>query len=226
MKRLSTSSSKPAMTKQHKATPEQWDDAGAFAKDTRACLFELRARIEALEACDKEDANCWSAVRASMHALRERVEALEATQSPSPSADRMLALQDQIRDGELTLTDALKEIGGKTTIRPLVEGVATDAELCQAYTDGPEHPLRAVYDLGRQHGAAAEVAPIVVPISPAESLVRRVAGVLPLLAGFDNWEDEARAAILEVADAALQMHPDKNLTWERVALWLEQEADQ
>ena len=33
-----------------KATPEQWDDAGAFASDTRACLLELRARVEALEA--------------------------------------------------------------------------------------------------------------------------------------------------------------------------------
>jgi hypothetical protein len=43
--------------------------------------------------------------------LRARVEALEADQSPSPSVDRMLALQDQIRDGALTLTDALKEIG-------------------------------------------------------------------------------------------------------------------
>jgi len=31
------------------ATPEQWADAGAFASDTRACLLEIRARIEALE---------------------------------------------------------------------------------------------------------------------------------------------------------------------------------
>jgi hypothetical protein len=46
---------------------------------------------------------------------------------------------------------------------------------------------------------AEEVAPIVVPISPAESLVRRVAGRIGMLAGFDNWEGEARAAILEVA---------------------------
>lgn len=38
------------MTKQHRATPEQWGDAGAFRSDIRACLFELRARIEALEA--------------------------------------------------------------------------------------------------------------------------------------------------------------------------------
>jgi hypothetical protein len=34
----------------------------------------------------------------------------------------------------------------------------------------------------------------------------------------------ARAAIRELAAAALQMHPDKNLTWERVVLWLEREA--
>jgi hypothetical protein len=37
------------MTTPHKATPEQWDDAGAFASDTRACLLELRDRIAALE---------------------------------------------------------------------------------------------------------------------------------------------------------------------------------
>lgn len=55
MERLSTSPSKPPMTE----------------------IEELRARIEALEACDKEDANCWQSVRASIHGLRERVEALE-----------------------------------------------------------------------------------------------------------------------------------------------------
>lgn len=33
-----------------KATDEQWDEAGAFASATRACLLELRARVEALEA--------------------------------------------------------------------------------------------------------------------------------------------------------------------------------
>ena len=40
----------------------------------------------------------------------------------------------------------------------LVQRVATDAELCQVYNDGPEHgfgpAIRAVYDLGRKHGAA------------------------------------------------------------------------
>jgi hypothetical protein len=38
-----------AMSTPHKASAEQWSDAGAFASDTRACLLELRARVEALE---------------------------------------------------------------------------------------------------------------------------------------------------------------------------------
>jgi hypothetical protein len=36
----------------YQATPEQWADAGAFASDTRACLLELRTRVEALEAAN------------------------------------------------------------------------------------------------------------------------------------------------------------------------------
>jgi hypothetical protein len=62
-------------------------------------------------------------------------------------------------------------------------------------------------------------APIVVP-SPAGSVVERVMDELG-----HYGDGAARAAILEVAVAALQMHPDKNLTWERVALWLQQEAN-
>ena len=37
------------MSNDHRATPEQWGDAGAFASGTRACLLELRDRIAALE---------------------------------------------------------------------------------------------------------------------------------------------------------------------------------
>jgi hypothetical protein len=48
----------------------------------------------------------------------------------SPSADRILALQDQIRDGALTLADALKEIGAALA-QP--EPVApTDEELMES----------------------------------------------------------------------------------------------
>jgi hypothetical protein len=70
---------------------------------------------------------------------------------------------------------------------------------------------------------------------PAGGLVERVAAAMRRVPNCDDetWETEARAAIREVAAAVLQMDPDKNLTqkgihelssWERVALWLEQEA--
>ena len=97
MERLNESSSKPAMTKQHKATPEQWAQQALWVEtyEDSSCIMELLHRIEALEACDKEDANCWSAVRASMHALRARVEILEATQHAHIDTSR---LSDEERD--------------------------------------------------------------------------------------------------------------------------------
>ena len=61
---------------------------------TAQVLLHLLERVEALEARDKEDANCWALVRQSMHRLRERIEVLEqrpipgtvelATPTPSP----------------------------------------------------------------------------------------------------------------------------------------------
>jgi hypothetical protein len=43
------------MTKQHKATPEQWADQKRWAHDDAdsSCILELRARIEALEAAQQ-----------------------------------------------------------------------------------------------------------------------------------------------------------------------------
>jgi hypothetical protein len=106
------------MTDQHRATPEQWaymHERTEAGLEMTSCILELRARIEALEAdqleqaesgrfCtdaivrrvetleayDKEDANCWAMVRSGMHALRERIEALEAAQQDK--LDRLIAL--------------------------------------------------------------------------------------------------------------------------------------
>jgi hypothetical protein len=62
--------------------------------------------------------------------------------------------------------------------------------------------------------------------SPASSLVERVGERIDFgINANQDAEGIARAAIREVAAAALQMHPDPNLTLERVALWLEQEAE-
>jgi hypothetical protein len=64
----------------HKATPEQWDDAGGFAWDTRACLLELRDRIAALEAA----ANAQPQAPAPAGGLVERVAQAIATDSGQP----------------------------------------------------------------------------------------------------------------------------------------------
>jgi len=43
------------MTKQHKATPEQWETIEKYADSVGyACILELRARIEALEATQQK----------------------------------------------------------------------------------------------------------------------------------------------------------------------------
>jgi hypothetical protein len=120
------------MTDQHRATPEQWANMKEYQDDGLddgygSCIIELRDRIaaleavqleqaeshrfctdaivrrvEALEAYDKEDANCWAMVRSGMHALRERIEALEAAQQDK--LDRLIALdrEDPTPDPAMT----------------------------------------------------------------------------------------------------------------------------
>ena len=215
-------------SEQHKATPEQWSnhEKAADIDGYSSCIPEPRARVKALEHFGTNAKASLLELARIVAKTGNTMEALEATQqrpphqdkldrlmalnaddgepmvlpSPraTPSADRMLALQDQIRDGALTLADAVKEIDGKTTIRPLVEGVATDAKLCQVYTDAPSYgfdgALRAVYDLGRQHGAAP------IRSGPESPLVERVADAIAAQAtsaGIVN-DRPARAAILEV----------------------------
>jgi hypothetical protein len=72
---------------------------------------------------------------------------------------------------------------------------------------------------GRQQDEDAERAAEPAP-APAGSLVERVAGQIGMLAGFDNWTPEARAAIREVA-AWLRLERQSPMT----ADVLEQEAD-
>jgi hypothetical protein len=118
---------------QHRATPKQWDDAGAFASDTRACLLELRARIQELE-----DGH-----------------------PPSPSADRILALQDQIRDGALSLADAL-DLG----VVPASD--VQDAMRCAASKAMSEVSLK-MGGFGKNYTYRAPAAP-----APYDSLLDRV----------------------------------------------------
>ena len=80
------------------------------------------------------------------------------------------------------------------------------------------HPLM-VLEAGQRPSTGATAA-------PADSLVDRVADAIAATPTSIDNDRLARAAIREVAAAATQMHPDANLTWERVASWLVYEASQ
>jgi hypothetical protein len=127
---------------------------------------------------------------ARLRELRSRVEALEAAQH-NPRAATSSRYQAAV-SAVIGKRDAPAPGGS------LVERVATDAELCQLY-DAPDHgfgpALRAVYDLGRRHGAAS------IRSAPESPLVERVADAIAAQAtsaGIVN-DRPARAAILEVA---------------------------
>jgi hypothetical protein len=91
------------MTNQHHATPEQWaltESRGVKGISVNSsCLIELRDRIQLLEA--------------TQHAHIEAKAAGAQVGRSSAAVDRVRDLQDQIRDGTLTLAKALKEINGK-----------------------------------------------------------------------------------------------------------------
>jgi hypothetical protein len=135
------------MTKQHKATPEQWAFVETCAPEDFAgfaCILELRDRLEALEA---------------------------GQQPPQDKLDRLIAID---RDDPTN---------------SLVDRVADDAELCKVYNDAPKNgfgmSLRAVYDLGRQHGADP------IRSGPESPLVERVGRVaIREVAAWLRWKSE------------------------------------
>jgi hypothetical protein len=82
------------------------------------------------------------------------------------------------------------------------------------------HDLSPIYE----PAPAAKDFSATAPPAPAGGLMERLG---------DVWNEgkpldpaARRAAIREIAAATDQMAPDRNLTWERVALWLEREANQ
>ena len=207
MERLSTSP-RIAMTEQHKATPEQWEHVSSAAMKqlvpwaTAACLLELRDRLAALEAAQRSD---WrpvatettygdaNAAAAAEQILRAPI-VVQGTFEHGGETYRFKAKPERE-----TAMDELRAASAEA--RPagsLVDRTATDAELCQVHNDAADHAgsaLRAVYDLGRQHGAAP------IRSGPESPLVERVADAIAAQAtsaGIVN-DRPARAAILEVA---------------------------
>jgi hypothetical protein len=105
--------------------------------------------------------------------LRDRLEALEAAQQPL-----------------VNYTPAKPEQWAQRAV--LIERLSRLEEGC-------DELLVSIEALEATQQPPLFTAEEVALSSPAGSLVRRVAGRIGMLAGFDNWEDEARAAIREVA---------------------------
>jgi hypothetical protein len=148
--------------------------------------------------------------------LRGRIEALEVRQQPQ---------QDKL--------DRLIAIDRDDSANSLVDRIATDAELCQVYNDAPEHgfgpALRAVYDLGREHGAApTRPGPAgSAPDTDARqlTLVERLAVALLNAPRNSNADTKARTVIFVVAAAILdRWDSEGGSAWE-TAKWLGQEAN-
>jgi hypothetical protein len=222
-----------AMTKQHKATPYQWEymrERTEAGLETTSCILELRSRVEALEAAQHNP-------RAALDAQPEPPWSGPLPQLvTSPTAIRPVdryELGDAIRrawlkhgrDSWFAIADEVFAALAQPPAGSLVDRIATDAELCKVYNDAPDHcgpALRAVYDLGRRHGAAP------IRSGPESPLVERVADAIAAQAtsaGIVN-DRPARAAILEVAAALIDWwnsHEDAPVAWE-AAKWLEQEA--
>ena len=149
----------------------------------------------------------------------ERLEALEDECAESMASDafcveaivrRLEALEQRPIPGTVELA----------TPTPEAAPVATDEELLVAWNragqDGFDPALRAVYDLGRQHGAAQP--PATQPAAPPAT-AGLLARVMLAIDGSNDLEIEARAAIREVA-AWMEDHEHAF----HAAYWLEQEA--
>jgi hypothetical protein len=163
-------------TTPHRATPEQWTDAGAFASDTRACLLELRARIEALE--DSYETM--------------RLAALEW----GKDVDKLMRWSDQ----HLRRIEKLE--AGATCPHIVTSDEGT------SYCALAEQPAR----IGQSDVPANTSAPI-------GSLVERVAIACAKPCN-ETWDDQARAAIREVAAWMRENECGYN-----AIRWLEQEAE-
>jgi hypothetical protein len=212
------------MTDQHRATPEQISMRvypGDLATDPRkvaVVINALSARIEALEADQLEQAESH---RFCTDAIVRRVEALELAQQDK--LDRLIALDAADPTPDPAMPE-LRAASAEVTIDGwhkdgcfFSSKVQTEEDAGKVYIDGELAQTGGAW----QHVAIVIFNPTSAEARPAGGLVERV----EIRAGGDG-----RAAIREVAAAASQMHasqryPDKNLTWERVAQWLELEAD-
>ena len=224
--------------KNYKATPEQWEASERRAANgniTDIRLLELRARVEALEA---QASNYLEIPDSSTPPPVATDEELDKTWNSEYTAEGNLravynlgAAHGQAGSREAAELRAELE---RERIRLAACGVVAKADTPESAKEARDmHPhyhsaslddvISMVDALMAERAKQAHSREVAEPAPVAGGLVARVSRLIGMGEGGD-WSPEARVAILEVAASALQMHPDKNLTWERVSLWLEQEA--
>jgi hypothetical protein len=210
------------MTDQHRATPEDWEYIRLRAEDGVGllnCLLELRARVEALEADQLEQAESHGFCT---DAIVRRVEALEATQHAHADLSHLSDAEWDRMAQELAKPAALRPL--ETEITYGSKAAVDAAQILRA-------PM--VVEGTFEHGgetAMAELRAASAEARPA-GLVERVAEGIAAAddEGLTNmtWNYHACAAIREVAAALLEWHDSDQLVhtaWE-AAKWLQQEAD-
>jgi hypothetical protein len=204
-------------SQQHRATPEQWEVIGICKEEgkipwpTATCLLELRARIEALEAAQLEQAESH---RFCTDAITRRVEALEAVQ----------------RNQQLAMTELR---AASAEVRPAGGLVERDPECVANWPDcyeGGYDPSCCRFP----KSCSCEVRrPLPNPVAEAQpaGLVERVEEAI-ITGMVDGDRHAARAAIREVAAASADENPFDLLNeaaehhgWDAAVAWLEQEAD-
>jgi hypothetical protein len=164
------------MTDQHRATPEQWEYQERWASDDddASCILELRCRVEALEATQHAHAD----LSHLSDAEREQV----TQELAKPAAWRPL-------ETEITYSTEAAIATAQQILRApvVVEGTFEHGGETYRFKAKPERESA----MAELRAASAEVRP--------DGLVERVGCQIGMLAGFDNWTTEARAAIREVA---------------------------
>jgi hypothetical protein len=218
------------MTDQHRATPEQISMCvypGDLATDPRKVAVVINAlsdRIEALEAAqlDKLD----------------RLIALDAADpTPDPAMTELRAASAEARPAASEIFPVEYADSNGDGIRIIMEPADETGRVCWVVRNSRRVcPIREFPTPEAAYAAHQAMPAVKDSLTDGGSLVERVAYAMgpQSQAAMDAGElphGAARAAIREVAAAASQMHAshilrDKNLTWERVAQWLELEASQ
>ena len=247
----------------HRATLEQWCYLRQYLRLNRqtpdhiaaanaSITLELAARIEALEATQHahvdlshlSDAEREQVAQELAKPAAWRPLEVETTYGSEPASDEPISMATAQQILSPRMVEGTFEHGGET-YRYKATPIATDQELRRAWgsVTGEDWntALRAVYDLGRQHGSAQATCPHIVSSDEGTSYCRLVEqtqdkldrliaqdraasaearpnGLVDRLMAQGYGKTHARAAIREVVQTL------RASFFEHAAKWLEQEA--